>query len=72
MPHVTVKCYKGRTEEQLKEAAEKIAQATAEAFKVDISAVSVAVEEVAKEDWGYVYNNEIKGGNTKLLVEPGY
>ena len=72
MPHVTVKCYKGRSEEQLKEAADKIAKATAEAFKVDISAVSVAVEEVAKEDWGYVYNNEIKGGNTQHFVEPGY
>ena len=72
MPHVTITCYKGRTEEQLKEAADKIAKATAEAFKVDRSSVSVAIEEVAKEDWGYVYNNEIKGGNTKLLVEPGY
>lgn len=72
MPHINVKCYKGRTPEQLKEIAQKIADAATEAFGAKQGSVSVTIEEVDKEDWKAVYDNEIYGGNGSLLVEPQY
>lgn len=72
MPHIIVKCYKGRTDEQKRAVAEKIAQSAAEAFALDKSAVSVSVEDVEKSDWKRVYDEEIRGKPHSLFVEPGY
>ncbi|MBO4460581.1 MAG: tautomerase family protein [Clostridiales bacterium] len=51
MPHVDIKCYPGRTEEQKKLCAEKITQDIVETLGCDPRHVSVAIKEVAKEDW---------------------
>ena len=51
MPHVDIKCYPGRTEEQKKLCAEKVAQDIVETLGCDPRHVSVAIKEVAKEDW---------------------
>ncbi|MCR4822064.1 MAG: tautomerase family protein [Treponema sp.] len=72
MPHILVKCYKGRSEEVKKSVAEKIADAAAQAFAVDKSAVSVSIEEVEKSDWKKVYDQEIIGKPDSLYVKPGY
>lgn len=72
MPHVVIKCYKGRSREQLKQIAEEVARNTAKAFDLKESSVSVAIEEVEKEQWSDVYHNEIYADSEKLFVEPGY
>ncbi len=72
MPHIKVKCYKGRTPEQLQEIAQKIADAATEAFGAKPGTVSVSIEPVDKEDWKAVYDNEIYGEKEHLLVEPQY
>lgn len=72
MPHVTIKCYPGRTEEIKQRAAQRIAKTVAEELGSKLSSVSVVIEEVDKEEWGEkVYNSEIKG-NPDLYVKPGY
>ena len=51
MPHVEIKCYPGRTEEQKKKCADKIAEDIAEVLGCDISSVSVAIKEIPAEEW---------------------
>jgi len=72
MPHIVIKCYKGREREQLKSIAEKVAASAAEAFEMPQGNVSVSIEEVEKESWKDVYNNEIYGDPEKLFIEPKY
>lgn len=72
MPHIIVKLWPGRTEKIKKNLAEKIAVTVAEELKVDIGDVSVALEEVLREDWGdKVYKAEIKD-NPNLYHKPDY
>lgn len=72
MPHITVKCYKGRSREELQEIAEKIAESTAKAFGLNKTSVSVSIQEIDKENWSEVYRNEIYGDKENLFIEPGY
>lgn len=72
MPHIVVKCYKGRSDEQKRTVAEKLAESAAQAFVIEKSAVSVSVEDVEKSDWKKVYDEEIRGKPDSLFVEPGY
>jgi len=51
MPHVIVKLYPGRTEEQKKKLAEKITQAVIEAVNVPDDSISIGIEEIPKEQW---------------------
>ena len=52
MPYVNLKMYPGRTEEQKREVARRIAQAVMEVCNVpDASQCPVVIEEVAREDW---------------------
>lgn len=46
MPHVEITCFPGRTEEQKKLCAEKIADVIADTLGCKTSSVSVAVKEV--------------------------
>ena len=72
MPHVTVKLWPGRNDEVKKNLSEKIAETVAENLNVDIGDVSVAVEEVAEEEWGEkVYKAEIKN-NPNIYYKPDY
>ncbi len=73
MPHITVKCFPGRTEEQKQELAEKITAAVAETFNSSISSISVAIEDVAKEEWNTeVWDKEIGPKMEGLYKKPGY
>lgn len=72
MPHITVKCYKGRTKEQLQKIADKIAICAAEEFGLSMGAVSVSIEEIDKEKWPEIYHNDIYGNTDTLYVEPKY
>ena len=72
MPHIIVKLWPGRNEEIKKNLAERIADTVAEELKVNKGDVSVALEEVPREDWGEkVYKAEIKD-NPKLYHKPDY
>ena len=48
MPHVELKCFPGRTEEQKRKCAEKIAADISEILVCDISCVTVAIKDVAE------------------------
>ena len=73
MPHIDIKCYSGRTEEQKKRLAEKIAEDVAEIFETKPESVSVAIEDVQQEDWKeQVWDREIAPKRGRLYKEPGY
>lgn len=73
MPHVEIKCYPGRTEEQKRTCAEKIAPLIADALGCDISSVSVAVKDVEAADWkAEVWDKMIVPDEKVMYKKPGY
>ncbi|MBP5185172.1 MAG: tautomerase family protein [Lachnospiraceae bacterium] len=73
MPHVEIKCYPGRTEEQKKECAKAVTQAIAETMGCSTTSVSVAIKEVAQADWKeQVWDAQIKKDEQLLYKKPEY
>ncbi len=73
MPHVIVKLYPGRTEEQKKRLADAIVRDVVDIAKCAEKSVSVAIEEVNPEDWTEkVYKPDILNGAHTMYKEPGY
>jgi 4-oxalocrotonate tautomerase len=73
MPHVIVKLYPGRSEEQKKKLAEEIAKDVVTIAKCEEKSVSVAIEDVEKEDWAErVYQPDILNNKEHLYKKPGY
>ena len=73
MPHVEIKCYPGRTEEQKKLCAEKIAEDIAQTLGCGLESVSVAIKEVQQEDWKKeVWDAQIVADKEVLYKAPGY
>ena len=73
MPHVIVKLYPGRTEEQKQTLADEIVNTVAEIAKCEAKAVSVALEEVDPQEWPEkVYRPDILDNEANLYVKPGY
>lgn len=73
MPHVIVKLWPGKSEEQKKRLAEQISQAVMNVFDYEEESVSVAMEEVKSSDWAkQVYQPDIKAKWDKLYKKPGY
>lgn len=73
MPHVEIKCYPGRTDEQKLECADMVARDIAETLGCDISHVSVAVKEIEKADWKeQVWDKLIVPDEKYLYKKPGY
>ena len=73
MPHVIVKLYPGRTEEQKIKLADEIVKDVVAIAKCDEKSVSVAFEEIEKEDWAKkVYKPDILEKKDSLYKEPGY
>ena len=73
MPHVTIKCFKGRTEEVKQACVDKVAQDVAELMGCPITSVSVAVKEYDQEDWKpEVWDTEIAPEMDALYKKPGY
>ena len=71
MPHIVVKLIEGPSEEQLKKAAEQIADVVEKTLGKPRKYISVSVEGYAYDEWPAVYNADIKGkGN--IYVKPGY
>jgi len=73
MPHVIVKLYPGRTEEQKKQLADEIAKDIVSIAKCEDKVVSVAIEEIDPSQWAQkVYKPDILDKKDSLYKEPGY
>ncbi|MCB2169019.1 MAG: tautomerase family protein [Deltaproteobacteria bacterium] len=73
MPHIIVKWYPGRTKAQKEALAEAITREVVTVAGCAESSVSVAIEEVAPEDWAEaVYRPDILGKENNLVRKPGY
>lgn len=73
MPHVDIKCYPGRTPEQKRLLAEKIAEDVAEIFQTDKGCVSVAITDIEQEEWKrQVWDKEIEPNMDLLYKKPEY
>ena len=73
MPHVIVKLYPGRSEEQKIKLADEIVKDVVAIAQRDEKSVSVSFEEIEKEDWAEkVYKPDILDKKGSLYREPGY
>ena len=73
MPHVIVKLWPGKSEEQKTRLAEEIVKDVTKVLNYGEESVSVAIEEVAPEDWAEkVYQPDIVNSPEKLYKKPGY
>jgi 4-oxalocrotonate tautomerase len=73
MPHVIVKLWPGRTEEQKYALSKRITDALKETMEASDSSISIAIEEVPKLEWkNKVYDPEIMAKKDILYKEPGY
>ena len=73
MPHVIIKMHPGRTEEQKIKLAQAIADSVMKIAKCEEKSVSVAIEEIATEDWAEtVYKPDIIEKEETLVKRPGY
>jgi 4-oxalocrotonate tautomerase len=73
MPHVIVKMYPGRSEQQKTQLAEAIVKDVMAIVKVGDDAISVAIEEIKPGDWAEkVYKPDILNSAGKLYKRPGY
>ena len=73
MPHVLVKMYPGRSEEQKKKLADKIVKDVVAIAGCRERSVSVAIEEIEAQDWAEkVYRPDILNKENSLYRKPGY
>ena len=73
MPHVIVKLWPGKSEQQKKRLAEAIAKNVTEILHYGEESVSVAMEEVCSKDWAEkVYKPDIQNKPGQVYKKPGY
>lgn len=73
MPHVIVKLWPGKSEQQKTRLAEAITRDVMDAFGYGEESISVAFEEVGSGDWKEkVYEPDIRGHWDRLYKKPGY
>ena len=73
MPHVIVKLWPGKAEEQKNRLAERISKDVMAVLGYGEESVSVAFEEISSRDWAEkVYKPDILGNSEKLYKKPGY
>ena len=73
MPHIIVKLYPGRSEQQKAQLAEEIVKDVVNIAKCEEKSVSVAFEEIKPEDWvEKVYRPDILVNQQRLYKKPGY
>jgi 4-oxalocrotonate tautomerase len=73
MPHVIVKLWPGKSEQQKQKLTERITQAVMTGLGYGEESVSVSLEDIPPGDWTEkVYNRDILGGPGKLYKQPGY
>ena len=73
MPHVIVKLWPGKTEQQKKQLAEAITKDVMSILHYGEESVSVSIEEVKSQDWAeQVYKPDIVNNLRNLYKKPGY
>ncbi|MCJ7790752.1 MAG: 4-oxalocrotonate tautomerase family protein [Candidatus Atribacteria bacterium] len=73
MPHIIIKMYTGRTEEQKKKLVKAITDSIVKIADADDKYVSIAIEDVSPEDWAEkVYRPDILEKQNTLYKKPGY
>jgi 4-oxalocrotonate tautomerase len=73
MPHVIVKLWPGRSEQEKQQLADAIVKDVVTYAKCDESSVSVAIEEIKPADWSEkVYKPDILNPRGKIYKKPGY
>jgi 4-oxalocrotonate tautomerase len=73
MPHIIIKLWPGRSEEEKKKLADKISETVMETLNVEERTISIALEEVSREKWEKeVYKPDILGKEHTLYKKPGY
>jgi 4-oxalocrotonate tautomerase len=73
MPHVIVKLWPGKSEQQKMRLTEEIAKDVMNVLNSGEASVSVAIEEVEFQDWAEkVYKPDILNNAEKLYKQPGY
>ena len=73
MPHVIVKLWPGKSERQKTRLAEAIVKDVMTVLHYGEESVSLAIEEVAPDDWAdQVYQPDVVHSRGKLYKQPGY
>jgi 4-oxalocrotonate tautomerase len=73
MPHVVVKLWPGKSEQQKQRLAEAITKDVTKIFDYGEESVSVAMEEIEPADWkDKVYKPDILDRPEKVCKKPGY
>jgi len=73
MPHVIVKLWPGKSDQQKAHLAEKIAKDVMDVLNYGEESVSVGFEEIKSQDWKEkVYKPDIQDKWDKLYKKPGY
>ena len=73
MPHVIVKLWPGKSEQQKRWLAEAIAKDVMDILHYGEESVSVAVEEIEPQDWAEkVYKPDILDNSERIYKKPGY
>ena len=73
MPHVIVKLWPGKSEQQKVRLAEELVKDVTKVLNYGEESVSVAIEEIEPQDWGEkVYQPDIVNNSEKLYKKPGY
>ena len=73
MPHVIVKLWPGKSEQQKTRLAEAITKDVMDIFNYGEEAVSVAMEEIRPDEWAEkVYKQDILNKPDTIYKKPGY
>lgn len=73
MPHVIVKLWPGKSEQQKTQLAEAIAKDVMRILHYGEESVSVSIEEIPAQEWAEkVYTPDIQNSPEKLYKKPGY
>lgn len=73
MPHVIVKLWPGKSEQQKQELADRIAKDVMDVLHYGEESVSVGFEEVSSQNWAEkVYRPDIQNQPEKIYKKPGY
>ncbi len=73
MPHVLVKMYPGKSDEEKKRLADALAKAITSTLSVGDELVSVAIQDVTPERWAQdVYKPEVLENSKAIYKQPGY
>ncbi|MGB4984732.1 MAG: tautomerase family protein [Erysipelotrichaceae bacterium] len=71
MPHIQVKMYPGRDEDTKNTLSKALEEAMISVLGCSSDAISISIDEVEKNNWQEVYDNEIMNNST-LYKKPNY